>query len=495
MNSTHSMLLGYAETAAIPGSAADSFDATAESSGMALEVIPIWAGTVMQVAHVVPGRKPAPYLIGEDPVSRFHLSAEHLGGAERWSLVMPDGTVRVPPAAEAVLVRRSGERIDGGDVEPMTTLEMGDRMRIQVGSVTFVIRAVHAPARLRLPMALDWRSLSFTAASLALNLVILAAAFLFPPNTRVLGYDEDFEQSRWGKLLSRATVIEVKEMPEWMKAPEKEKQAEGGDGQKHRGEDGRMGDPKSARTDRMYSIKGDADPSERRLGRINREDVKKTGILSVLSSTLNMPTSKFGSDTPLGSDHANYLGALMGTSYGPNFGFDGLGMMGTGDGGDGDGEGTIGLGPGLWTKIGHGGYGPPGGVGYCPPGKVCSGGLKAKPGGKVPPKVSIKGEGHVLGCIGKDAIRRVIRQHINEVRFCYEKGLVDQPDLEGRVSVGFVIKADGAVGSAKIKDSTLGNQAVESCIAGAVERWTFPAPEGCGVVIVSYPFSLVPASG
>jgi TonB family protein len=197
----------------------------------------------------------------------------------------------------------------------------------------------------------------------------------------------------------------------------------------------------------------------------------------------------------MGSDHENYLGALMGTSFGPNFGFDGLGMMGTGDGGDGDGEGTIGLGPGLYTKIGHGAYGGPDGVGYCPPGKVCGGGLKTKPGGKVPPKVKIKGEGHVIGCIGKDVIRRVIRQHINEVRFCYEKGLVDKPDLEGRVNVGFVIKGDGAVGSAKIKNSTLGNQAVESCIASAVERWSFPAPEGCGVVIVSYPFSLVPASG
>lgn len=480
--------------ATIAGQTDDAFDASTESSETALEVIPIWAGTVMQVAHVVPGRKPAPYLVGEDPTSRFHLSADHLGGAERWTLVMEDGTVRVPPGAEAVVVRRSGERLAGDAVEPMTRLDLGDRMRIRIGSVTFVVRAVHAPARLRLPVALDWRSMSWTAASLALNLVILAAAFLCPPDTRVLGHDEDFAQSRWGKLLSEATVVDVQEMPEWMRAPEQEKKMEGGDGQKHEGEDGRMGSPKNARTDGMYSIKGDADPSERRLGRIQREDVKKTGILSVLSSTLNMPTSKWGSDTPVGSDHESYLGALMGTSFGPNFGFDGLGMMGTGDGGDGDGEGTIGLGPGLFTKIGHGAYGPPGGVGYCPPGEVCGGGLKAKPGGKVPPKVKIKGEGHVLGCIGKEVIRRVIRQHINEVRHCYEKGLMEEPDLEGRVDVGFVIKGDGAVGGAKIKNSTLGSKPVESCITKAIERWTFPAPEGCGVVIVSYPFSFVPAS-
>jgi hypothetical protein len=479
--------------AAIAAQRSDAFDAATESSEMALEVIPIWAGTVMQVAHVVPGRRPAPYLVGEDPTSRFHLSADHLGGAERWTLVMPDGTVRVPPGAEAVVERRGGERLEGDDVESMTRLELGDRMRIRIGSVTFVVRAVHAPARLRLPVALDWRSLSFTAASLALNLVILAAAFLFPPDTRVLGYDEDFEQSRWGKLLSRATVVDVQEMPEWMRAPREEKEMEGGEGRSHKGEEGQMGDRKAKKSDRMYAIKGDADPAEQRLGRIQREDVKKTGILSVLSSTLSMPTSKWGSDTPVGSDLESYLGAHIGAMQGPNFGLGGFGMKGTGDGGNGDGEGTISLVPGAW-RIGHGGFGEPGGVGYCPPGQVCGGGLKAKPGGKVPPRVKIKGEGHVLGCIGKEAIRRVIRQHINEVRHCYEKGLMEEPDLEGRVSVGFVIKGDGAVGGAKIKDSTLGSKPVESCITKAIERWTFPAPEGCGVVIVSYPFSFVPAS-
>ena len=247
--------------------------------------------------------------------------------------------------------------------------------------------------------------------------------------------------------------------------------------------------------DELLPELGDADPEERRLGRIQRQDVKKTGILSVLGSTLELPSSPFGSSSPLGSDHENYLGALMGTSFGPNFGFDGLGMVGTGDGGAGDGEGTIGLGPGIWTKIGHGAYGGPDGVGYCPPGKVCGGKLSGKPPGKVPSKVKITGQGHVVGCIGKEAIRRVIRQHLNEVRFCYEKGLADRPDLEGRVQVGFVIKSDGSVGGAKIKDSSLGDKGVEQCIAKAVERWTFPAPEGCGLVIVSYPFNLVPASG
>jgi len=45
----------------------------------------------------------------------------------------------------------------------------------------------------------------------------------------------------------------------------------------------------------------------------------------------------------------------------------------------------------------------------------------------------------------------------------------------------------------KVASSTMGNSQVEDCIAKAVRRWTFPSPEGGGVVIVTYPFVLAPA--
>jgi TonB family protein len=79
------------------------------------------------------------------------------------------------------------------------------------------------------------------------------------------------------------------------------------------------------------------------------------------------------------------------------------------------------------------------------------------------------------------------------VRFCYEQVLATKPDLGGRVSIQFVISPTGAVQGSKVADSTLGNGTVEGCIAKAVQRWTFPSPEGGGVVIVTYPFVLQPA--
>ncbi|HKU41418.1 MAG TPA: AgmX/PglI C-terminal domain-containing protein, partial [Polyangiales bacterium] len=58
------------------------------------------------------------------------------------------------------------------------------------------------------------------------------------------------------------------------------------------------------------------------------------------------------------------------------------------------------------------------------------------------------------------------------------------------VSVKFMIAPTGAVQTSVIQSSDLGSPAAESCIAQAVRRWSFPAPEGGGVVVVSYPFLL-----
>lgn len=94
------------------------------------------------------------------------------------------------------------------------------------------------------------------------------------------------------------------------------------------------------------------------------------------------------------------------------------------------------------------------------------------------------------GSLSADAIRRVIREHLPEVRHCYEQGLIAEPQLAGRVTIRFIISASGAVTAASIASSTLGNGRVEQCITTAVLRWKFPAPDGGGVVSVTYPFTL-----
>lgn len=95
----------------------------------------------------------------------------------------------------------------------------------------------------------------------------------------------------------------------------------------------------------------------------------------------------------------------------------------------------------------------------------------------------------VMGSLPREVIQRVVRRHTAQVRHCYEQALADAPQLEGRVNVRFVIGPDGRVQSASVQDSTLGSAAVESCIAARVRQWEFPAPDGGGVVAVTYPFT------
>ena len=139
--------------------------------------------------------------------------------------------------------------------------------------------------------------------------------------------------------------------------------------------------------------------------------------------------------------------------------------------------GTGGTGAGTSTGSGGGGYGR--GVGLMAPRHARA------------PRV-IPGQATVRGSLDKHIIKRVIRLHINEVRFCYEQELGTHPELAGKVAVQFVISDDGKVTTSFVSSTTLGNLRVETCIAQAVRRWAFPAVKGGGLVIVNYPFVLLP---
>jgi hypothetical protein len=92
------------------------------------------------------------------------------------------------------------------------------------------------------------------------------------------------------------------------------------------------------------------------------------------------------------------------------------------------------------------------------------------------------------GSLPKEVIRRIVHRHTNEVKFCYERELTNRPTLEGRISMKFIISGNGQVQMAAVAESTIGSKQLENCIADSVRRWTFPEPEGGGIVIVTYPF-------
>jgi TonB family protein len=98
----------------------------------------------------------------------------------------------------------------------------------------------------------------------------------------------------------------------------------------------------------------------------------------------------------------------------------------------------------------------------------------------------------VKGPLDKDIVRRIVRAHINEVRYCYNQGLSRNPSLKGRVTIQFSINPSGDVSAARVAESTVKDTTVSQCIVKAVKRWRFPKPPGGSNAAVTYPFVLEP---
>lgn len=102
----------------------------------------------------------------------------------------------------------------------------------------------------------------------------------------------------------------------------------------------------------------------------------------------------------------------------------------------------------------------------------------------------VRSESLVEGGLDRNEIEAVIQRHIGEIRYCYERGLQQNPRLAGRVSMRFFIGNAGYVQSADITNSSLKSQLVETCITSRLKSWKFPNPRGGVVVKVNYPFVL-----
>lgn len=85
-------------------------------------------------------------------------------------------------------------------------------------------------------------------------------------------------------------------------------------------------------------------------------------------------------------------------------------------------------------------------------------------------------------------IRATVREHLEEMRFCYEQGRRRAPDLEGRVLLGWTIDDDGRVSDVDVVESSLPDDIVTACLRAAPRRWRFES--GFGVQRVEYPFQL-----
>jgi hypothetical protein len=171
----------------------------------------------------------------------------------------------------------------------------------------------------------------------------------------------------------------------------------------------------------------------------------------------------------LGTGINNAMGGLRGSEMGDAGGAGGLGTRGTGASGGGN---SLGIG-GLGT---HGGRGT-GGYGNIDLGGRGKGMTRIVPGRTI-----------IQGSLTKEEIGRVIRRNLARFKYCYEKQLNANPNLQGKISVYFSIAPTGAVAQASVRETSMNDQNVESCVLTVMRSLKFPKPWGGGIAVVTYPF-------
>jgi hypothetical protein len=477
----------------------------------ALEVMILWETTILKVQHSTPPRS---YYVGEgrgknQPCDYF-IPREKLGATRAPIVLAAEGSIRavILPGASGTIELPGQPRmafetaLRSGLARPCTEfagahevlLPPGARVRMEIDDLVFQVAAVAAgkPMTHGAFASHDMSTFSYVGLSLVAHAGLVGAmAFLVPP----MGLTDAEGLTRDRLILIqqylRASAERETERRDSEAASENDlDETEGGSGTRSAGEEGTMGNPNAAQTARRYGVEGPRDnPDPHVARRTALREAADFGMIGMLHDGMggdpNAPTAIWGRDESLGVDPTSARGKMWGDVIGESFGHGGLGLSGVGEGGgdvgEGIGLGRIGtLGHGDGTGIGDG-FGPEHGSGH------------GVPRGAHAPRVpSLRaGETTVNGRIPREVIQRIVRQNHGRFRLCYEAGLRNNPSLEGRVAVRFVIARDGAVSSVSNGDSDLPDAKVVKCVVQAYYGLSFPEPEG-GIVTVAYPIMFSP---
>jgi hypothetical protein len=430
-------------------------------------------------------RASVPLLASVLPAPLFPLVRAASGGYELLFSEGMEGEVAVGAVVGSLgdLVA-TGRAHPAGDIPDAFAFPMPEaaRVRVTLGENTFLVHAV-APARGvqgALFPHMDWQTQVWNSLSVATHASVLFIVFSVPPSGAGLDVDSFNTDNIKVRYEVRPRAFD-ESVPGWLKT--RQEMPPGNKMQKAIGPQGKAGSPTAEKRGGRFALIGPANNQDLHAARqLALSSVRTAGVLGLLGQRSGGPiASLFGRESALGNEALEAMGGLQGDQVGEDYGIGGMGLTGPGWGG-GDGKGLIPTGhlDTIGDRVGGpgGGFGPP--ASRLPPRKRQD---------VVPERATAV---TVLGALDKELIRREIRRHLNEVRFCYQKQLQGKPDLDGRIVVRFTIAGTGQVVSARVQESTMKDASVESCIAQAFYRWTFPKPENSGMVIVSYPFLFHP---
>jgi len=474
----------------------------------AVEVMILWDSNVLHVSHLTPPRS---FYVGEEFSEKsgcdYFIPSETLGttrapivvsrgvGAALVILPRSRGYVDVPGQGKISLA----DLVSSGRARPSSEMSGGyeyelppgakARMELDGSSLVFQVSAVNAGKKVPVGFlaTMEPAAFLFTGLSFLLHMGLVAVFAFFMPSMR--GDDsEDLDRDQilmMQKLLNAAADREQEERQEETQEVSAD-QKEGGTGTRAKGEEGSMGNPNTKDSGHKYGVQGPKDNPDPHLAKqAALQEAAQFGMIGLISTMgggdPNAPTAPWGREESSGADEKSARGNMFGDTIGDSFGAGGLGLSGVGEGGGGRGEG---IGLGNFGGLGHGaGTGTGQGIGN---GRGRLGG-----GHQVKAPKLREGATQVNGRLPPEVIQRIVRQNFGRFRLCYENGMRNNPNLQGRVSVKFVIDRSGAVSMTADGGSDLPDQGVVQCVVRGFGNLSFPQPEG-GMVTVVYPIMFNP---
>lgn len=455
----------------------------------AVQIKVLWGENPIFVTELTP---PRDFSIGEDDCD-FTVPREQIGSARVRLLTVDAGTLRVAVPRDASVVMERDGKVDVADASvleqaPSVVLQHGSTARVTRGQLTYEVTA-GAPeegvARAFSDGEMSSVASYFGASFLSVGALLAATAFMVPNSGLTDGESIRPEQLVAIQQYLDATA-EKEEEPKSRDDASAESSESGGNGAQAEGDEGKMGSKDSSATNKRWQKKGPRDNPDPELSRL--EAARNFGMVGLLSGGAlgdpDAPTAIFGRDHAIGADDISAKGNMWGEDIGEAAGTGGLGLIDFGRGGGGK---YRGIGLGDIETIGHG-------SGTCK-GSDC--GNFGRDHGRVqadrtPKDITLRtAPPQVSGRIPAESIQRRVRQNFGRLRLCYEKGLMQNPNLQGRVAVRFLISSDGAVAMAQNGGSSLPSSEVTNCVVQSFYGISFPKPD-TGSVSVTYPIMFSP---
>jgi hypothetical protein len=425
---------------------------------LALEVVLMWDGAPVRAElWSAPGRvtvsdaEGADFMLPREAIGAPFTLAELDGGDDAWRVRIPAGAGALIEVEEAGGVRTVALESLPADTDGARILRcpLGTRAHVTLGAFSLFVRATTPAEKTPAAPLVRLADHRWLLASVAVHGAFLAGMFFMPPASSALVLDSDTARLR---MLRYSIEAAERQEPEPLVAPDTDEGAES-EGRPSAGEAGTAGArEETRRTGGGARARG---PSEDTRIPLTQESVRTAGILGTLAAMRLDTTvsSPFGAAEALGAGTVDAYGDLAALTAGFSSGTGGLSMHGIGRGGGCQGgvcgAGTYGLGEfdGIGARTSTCGADEfaqlSAQLGRARAMDQCTGtvgrtvGLSGTRRTRVPPQ-PMPTVSTVNG-LSREQIRRTVQRHLPEVRHCYEQRLISRPDLEGRVSVQFLI--------------------------------------------------------